>query len=136
MDPTLNDRHGCGSGAFVGGLSLKDMLAAQQREMRPSSSCVWPGAPQDGADRSNCMYNELVIKGEVFEAALPEALEAIFYPTRGVVHHPEGSATTARDMRRRFLEAFPNTRVPLVSYDLEQATSRQYDSRPWRLEEL
>ena len=139
MDTNLNGaRHGCGGVdftgkplAFNGPSALKDMMQKQLSESRPNSFCVWKGAPQDSADRSECQYNELVIAGEEYQRSLPSVVEAIFYPTNGPVHHEEGSREAAKGMKRLFVEHY-GLSVPLLAYDVKEARTRRYDSRPWR----
>lgn len=38
-------------------------------------------------DRSGCLYNEVVVKSEVWRRHLPATVEAFFYPVGGRVNH-------------------------------------------------
>ena len=142
MDAALNgEKHGCGGVdfygkplAYLGMATLKAMMTKQLSEMRPNAFCVWKGAVQDSADRSDCQYNELVIAGHEYQRGLPGVIEAIFYPTNGPVHHAEGSSGAAKKMQRLFLDHYGLGAgdVPLLAFDVTEARSRRYDSRPWR----
>ena len=90
--------------------------------MRVSTSCLW-GQP-DVEDRSACRYNELVLDGAKYEAALPRVIEAVFFPENGPVHHREGDEASARMVHRRFVQAYQAHRlptVPLLAFDVAEA---------------
>ena len=118
-----NGNHGCGPMAYT---TLPNMLAAQQRE-HWRSRCLW-GEP-DIEDRSGCMYNELVLKGEAYSQRLPQAIEAVFFPIHGVVHHKEGDESAARRVHRDFVHRYYRGRErggeaaapPLLVYDVALA---------------
>ena len=124
--------HGCGQGAYT---TLPKMLAAQQRGL-PRSNCLW-GEP-DRADRFDCMYNELVLKGEIYTQRLPQAIEAVFRPIGGVVHHAEGDEATARRIYGELMQRYYRGRErggsaaapPLLVYDIALARAGRPPFKP------
>ena len=115
--------HGCASKGAIGSFkSLERMLIYHGNHLAPTRSCLW-GKP-DVDDRSNCRYNEVVLKSDVYAAQLPGVVEAVFFPEHGPVHHPEGDEVRARGVHRAFINAFMlngDRRVPLLAYDVEEA---------------
>jgi hypothetical protein len=70
-----------------------------------------------GCGLDNCDYNELILESTALSAALPTAIEAVFFP----VGSANGEAK-ARRVLRAFKEAFGESvrTTPLVSYDLQK----------------
>ena len=121
--------HGCASKGLTGSFSsLEKMLIYHTNHVRYSTSCLW-GAP-DVDDRSGCRYNELVLDGTKYVAALPSVIEAVFLPVRGPVHHREGDEGSAREMHSRFIHAYRGVDVPLLAFDVVEARAGR---APFRL---
>lgn len=117
--------HGCGWGAFPP-KKLDAMLWQSQTARRYSYTCVVddPRAPADAEDRSGCMYNEVVLRSDVYAAGLPGVIEAIFVPTHGPVHHRAGDLATASKMRKALIGRYwsdPPLAAPLLTYDVGEA---------------
>ena len=51
---------------------------------------------------------------------LPSVVEAVFFPVRGPVHHPEGDERRAQAVRRSFQQQF-GILLPLLSFDVSEA---------------
>lgn len=115
------DSHGCanlrGYDMFGPG-DVGAMLRKQEQQMHWHKDCLW-GDPDD-TDRSGCQYNELVLDADSLQARMPDAVEAIFFPTHAPVHHAEGDEQRARAVRQRFKERF-GLMIPLLSFDVSEA---------------
>ena len=115
------DQHGCanlkGYDMFAAD-RISDMMRKHEQDLHWHKTCLW-GDPDD-EDRSGCQYNEIVLNAERFEARMPSALEAVFYPTHGVVHTREGDEQRARAVRDSFTQHF-GIQLPLLTYDISQA---------------
>ena len=107
--------HGCASTAQgIGSFKyLERMLIFHMNHLKPSSTCLW-GKP-DATDRSDCRYNEVVLDGAAYAARLPAAVEAIFFPEHGPVHHAEGDEARAKALHAAFGRAFAGASVPSSS---------------------
>jgi hypothetical protein len=69
-------------------------------------------------------YNEVVLSGEAWAAALPQLVEAIFYPIGGTVDVREGSAQQARSVHTSFRRHYGLARGafnPLLTFDVDAA---------------
>lgn len=73
-------------------------------------------------DRNGCRYNEVLLSASALERALPDAVEAMFYPVADAaeVDHSEGSPAAARKVREAFERAYGVHR-PLVAFDVREA---------------
>ena len=124
-------------GCYLGGQIRLMLLEAHDLSTRWQSffhgnECLW-GEPTAN-DRGSCQYNEIVVDGSRYGNALPDAVEAIFYPTNGPVDHEEGNKERAIGVHASFLRRYglSNEDVPLLKFDV--AASRDGSAtapKPW-----
>ena len=78
---------------------------------------------------AGCQYNEIILWGHVWDAHLPQIVEAFFYPINGHVDSREGDAWKASEEREAFIARFrPAAFAPLLTYDVAKS---QRGEAPW-----
>ena len=64
--------------------------------------------------RGFCSYNEFVLSGRVWHSALPDSIEAFFFPATERCEVAPNCKQRSIDDHRRFLERFPNATAALL----------------------
>ena len=119
--------------------TVDDMLV--RLEPRPNSRCLWtPTEPYPGADvdeqgrvrpppgetplsHFECMYNEIVLDAYAVNSAMPETLDAFFFPQncwqdpRSHLNPLPGNATAVQAVYEQFTAAFPTAHPLFLSFD-------------------
>ena len=119
--------YGCDGAQGWGSAGLQVALSAQERNARENSWCAW-GAPTM-EDRSGCRYNEVVLWGDRWNDALPQIVEAFFYPIHGHVDWREGDRRQAQAERDAFLARYRLDNFSrLLTFDV---TAARRGEAPW-----